>query len=203
MRLVPGSERILADAGADPVAGEVRWSAEKSLWIGAMTLAALAFGPLTFSWPAFALFLVTTGITLCFGHSVGMHRRLIHGSFKCPLWLEYVCVYLGVLVGMTGPIGMTRIHDTRDWAQRQPDCHPFLRHGYGFWADGWRQLHVQAESDAAAALRARAGVGERPRLRLPGAHLIAAAGAVGDRLPRAARTSVRVIAHGGRWRLGQ
>ncbi len=143
MRLVPGSERILADAGADPVAGEVRWSAEKSLWIGAMTLAALAFGPLTFSWPAFALFLVTTGITLCFGHSVGMHRRLIHGSFKCPLWLEYVCVYLGVLVGMTGPIGMTRIHDTRDWAQRQPDCHPFLRHGYGFWADGWRQLHCK------------------------------------------------------------
>jgi stearoyl-CoA desaturase (delta-9 desaturase) len=143
MQLVVGSERIVAEGGASPMDGEVRWSAEKSLWIGAMTLAALVLAPLTFSWPALALFLATTGVTLCFGHSVGMHRRLIHGAFKCPLWLEYLCVYLGVLVGMAGPIGMTRIHDTRDWAQRQPGCHPFLRHGQGFWIDGWQQLHCK------------------------------------------------------------
>jgi stearoyl-CoA desaturase (delta-9 desaturase) len=137
---VPGSERVFGE-GADPVEGRVRWSAEKSLWIGGMTLAALGLGPIFFTWSALALFIVTTGITLCFGHSVGMHRRLIHGSFKCPLWLEYLCVYLGVLVGMAGPFGMTRMHDLRDWAQRQPDCHPFLRHGQGFWMDGWQQLH--------------------------------------------------------------
>jgi stearoyl-CoA desaturase (delta-9 desaturase) len=44
---------------------------------------------------------------------------------------------------MAGPIGMTRIHDLRDWAQRQPDCHRFLRHGQGFWIDGWQQLHCK------------------------------------------------------------
>jgi fatty-acid desaturase len=147
MRLVPGSERIVADNMADPSAGRVRWSAEKSLWIGAMTLAALTLGPLYVSWSAFALFLATTAVTLCFGHSVGMHRRLIHGSFKCPLWLEHLCVYLGVLVGMAGPISMTRVHDLRDWAQRQPDCHPFLRHGQGFWADAWQQLHCKLHLD--------------------------------------------------------
>jgi stearoyl-CoA desaturase (delta-9 desaturase) len=86
---VPGSERVFGE-GADPVEGRVRWSAEKSLWIGGMTLAALGLGPIFFTWSALALFIVTTGITLCFGHSVGMHRRLIHGSFKCPLWLEYL-----------------------------------------------------------------------------------------------------------------
>jgi fatty-acid desaturase len=142
MRLIPGSERIVGE-GADPIIGEVRWAADKSLWIGAMTLIALILGPLFFSWSGFALFVASTCVTLCFGHSVGMHRRLIHSSFKCPLWLEYLCVYLGVLVGMAGPIGMTRIHDLRDWAQRQPDCHPFLRHGQGFWIDGWHQLHCR------------------------------------------------------------
>src|SRR5688572_27832731 len=120
MQLVQGSERIEGD-GADPVAGRVRWAPGKSLWIGGMTATALVAGPLTFAWDAFALFLATTAVTLCAGHSVGMHLRLIHGSFKCPLWLDYVLVYLGVLVGMAGPIGMTRIHDLRDWAQRQPD----------------------------------------------------------------------------------
>ena len=143
MKLVAGSERIVADADASPVLGRVRWAPAKSLWIGGMTLAALVLGPLTFSWGAFALFLVTCAITLCFGHSVGMHRRLIHGSFACPRWLEYACVYLGTLVGMAGPIGMVRVHDFRDWAQRQAACHDYFCHRRGFWRDGWWQLHCE------------------------------------------------------------
>ncbi|MFV3130098.1 acyl-CoA desaturase [Niveispirillum sp. KHB5.9] len=147
MRLVAGSERIIAQPDSDPAAGHVRWAPRKSLWIGAMTLAALLLCGPFFTWGAFALFLVTCAITLCLGHSVGMHRRLIHGSFQCPLWLEYLCVYLGVLVGMSGPIGMIRIHDMRDWAQRQPACHDYFAHRAGFWLDGWRQLHCSLELD--------------------------------------------------------
>jgi stearoyl-CoA desaturase (delta-9 desaturase) len=70
-----------------------------------------------------------------------MHRRLIHGSFECPRWLEYLCVYLGTLVGMAGPIGMVRVHDFRDWAQRQRACHDYFCHRRGFWHDAWWQLH--------------------------------------------------------------
>lgn len=147
MQLVAGSERIIAQAGSDPVSGRIRWAPAKSFWIGLMTAGALVLGPLFFSWSAFALFLVTSAVTLCFGHSVGMHRRLIHGSFQCPRWLEYACVYLGVLVGMAGPIGMIRIHDMRDWAQRQTVCHDYFAHRAGFWLDGWRQLHCSLSLD--------------------------------------------------------
>lgn len=141
MRLVPGSARILAGPTADPARGEVRWAPAKSLWIGSMTLAALLLGPLSVTTGAVLLFLGTSAVTLCAGHSVGMHRRLIHSSFQCPLWLERLFVYLGTLVGMAGPVGMIRIHDMRDWAQRQPACHDFFAHRGGFWRDGWRQLH--------------------------------------------------------------
>lgn len=147
MQLVAGSERIIAQPGCDPSRGRVRWSPGKSLWIGSMSLAASLLGGPFFTWDAFALFLVTSAITLCFGHSVGMHRRLIHASFQCPLWLEYLCVYLGVMVGMAGPIGMIRVHDMRDWAQRQTDCHPYFAHRAGFWRDGWQQLHCVLELD--------------------------------------------------------
>ncbi|WP_244071042.1 acyl-CoA desaturase [Bradyrhizobium sp. Ce-3] len=119
----------------------MRWAPAKSLWLGGMTAVAIVFAPLLFSWSAFALFIATSAITLCFGHSVGMHRRLIHASFDCPLWLERLCVYLGTLVGMAGPYGMVRLHDFRDWAQRQAACHPYSRHAAGFWRDGWWQLH--------------------------------------------------------------
>lgn len=145
MQLVSGSERIIAGVYCDPVVGRVRWAPAKSLWIGSMTASALVLGPIYFTWAAFALFVATCGITLCAGHSVGMHRRLIHNSFECPLWLEYFCVYLGVVVGMAGPIGMIRLHDMRDWAQRQRACHDYFAHRAGFWRDGWHQLHCRLD----------------------------------------------------------
>lgn len=140
-----GSERIIAEGGANGVDGRVRWAPAKSLWIGAMTLTALIAGPLLFSWSAFGVFLLLSAVTLCAGHSVGMHRRLIHNSFDCPLWLEYLMVYSGVLVGMAGPFGLMKQHDLRDWAQRQPDCHAYLCHRNGIWKDAWWQLHCDLE----------------------------------------------------------
>jgi fatty-acid desaturase len=143
MKVRPGSERIVADDDTDPLDGIVCWAPAKSLWIGSMTVLAIALGPLFFSWSALILFVVTSGVTLCFGHSVGMHRRLIHKSFDCPLWLERALVYLGTLVGMAGPYGMVRLHDFRDWAQRQSACHDYSCHRTGFWRDAWWQMHCK------------------------------------------------------------
>lgn len=121
--------------------GEVVWDGPKSLWTSGMLLSALVGAPLTASWEAFTLFLVTTGVTLCAGHSVGLHRLLIHRSFEAPLWLERALVYLGTLVGMAGPFGMIRAHDIRDWAQRQRECHDLYAHRRGFLVDAWWQMH--------------------------------------------------------------
>ena len=95
------------------------------------------------SWSGALLFLFTSGVTLCAGHSVGMHRRLIHESFKCPRWLEYVLVYLGTLVGLGGPFSMTHTHDLRDWAQRQKSCHDYFGHRRGILHDAYWQMHCE------------------------------------------------------------
>jgi len=94
-----------------------------------------------FSWGGVAVFVALTGITVCAGHSVGMHRLLIHRSFKTYRWVEYGLVWLGVLVGMAGPMGMICQHDMRDWHQRQAVCPPHPSHGAGFWRDAWWQMH--------------------------------------------------------------
>lgn len=65
-----------------------------------MTVVAIIGAPLTFNWDALILFLVTTVVTICVGHSVGMHRSLIHRSFCSPKWLERILVYLGTPFGM-------------------------------------------------------------------------------------------------------
>jgi sn-1 stearoyl-lipid 9-desaturase len=141
------TDRMIADDKSDPTAGRVVWVRNKSLWTGGMTLVAIVAGPATVSLDAVEIFLVTTIVTICAGHSVGMHRLLIHRAFEAPLWLERVLVYLGTLVGMAGPLGMIHAHDIRDWAQRQQDCHDLHAHRRGFFHDAWWQMHCAVALD--------------------------------------------------------
>ena len=131
--------------GADAEHGAVVWAPKKSLWNTTMVLVAVALAPAYFSWSAFAVFLILSYVTLLFGHSIGMHRRLIHKTYDCPKAFERLLVWLGVLVGMAGPFGILRIHDVRDWAQRQPACHDFFAHRRGLWIDAFWQLHCTFE----------------------------------------------------------
>lgn len=146
------SPRMTERAATDATAGHVVWSPTKSLWLTAMALGAGIGGPLFVTPGAVALFVVTTAVTICLGHSLGMHRRLIHHAYACPLWLEHLFVYLGTLVGMAGPSGMIRQHDIRDWAQRKTACHPFLAHRNPIWRDAWWQLHCELRLDHPPAL---------------------------------------------------
>ncbi len=144
---VVSTGRMIAQPGSDPVSGKVVWVPGKSLWVAAMTLVAVIGGPMTFSPGALAVFTVLTALTICLGHSVGMHRLLIHRSFETPLWLERGLVYFGVLVGMAGPFGMIHAHDIRDWAQRQEACHDLFAHRRGFFKDAFWQMHCAVALD--------------------------------------------------------
>ena len=135
--------RILALDTEDVRVGTVRYAPIKSIWFLGMTMGALIGGALTIRLSAVAVFAGLTAVVLLFGHSLGNHRKLVHDSFQCPKWLEYLLVYLGVQVGLAGPIGLLRQHDLRDYAQRLPDCHPYLRHGRSAWVDAWWQLNCE------------------------------------------------------------
>jgi fatty-acid desaturase len=97
------------DAGAaNAVDGNVAWAPAKSLWNMSMYACAIGLGPWHFSWSAFAVFLGLSYPTLLLGHSLGMHRRLIHKTFDCPKAVERFLVWLGVLVGMAGTAAAPR-----------------------------------------------------------------------------------------------
>jgi stearoyl-CoA desaturase (delta-9 desaturase) len=129
------------DGQTNPCEGAVYWKASKSLWYTAIVLASISLAPLTITPGAVAVCFVLTVTTLCLGHTLGMHRRLIHESYQCPLWLEYGFVYLGVLVGIAGPFRIIYMHDIRDWSQRFPSCHSFFIHTNGWRKDFYQQMH--------------------------------------------------------------
>lgn len=144
--------------------GVIRWDPAKSLWYALHAAGAVA--ALAMATPgAIAVMLALTALTIAAGHSVGMHRLLIHRSFTSPLWLEHLLIYLGTLVGMAGPMGMIRAHDLRDWHQRQSHCPPHPSHGAGFWRDAWWQMHCRYALTNPPYLQIEPAVADDPVLR--------------------------------------
>lgn len=136
-------ERI-DDHEASATEGEVKLDLQKSAWVSAMLVGSV-LAPFYFTWTAFLLFLITTYITLLFGHSIGMHRMMIHRSFDAPRPLKRLLIFIGVLVGMGGPTTIIKIHDTRDWAQRLETCHEFFSHNRHYLQDIVWQLFYKFE----------------------------------------------------------
>lgn len=128
--------------GASTVLGRPVVDLGKAIWNALMLFGALAVAPLAATTGAVLACLAMTYLTLLIGHSVGMHRMMIHRSFEAPKWAERFLIYVGVLVGVAGPYGIIRIHDIRDWAQRQPACHDFFAHRRGYWRDiSWQLFY--------------------------------------------------------------
>ena len=84
------NQRIDDSGHSNAKDGKLVLSLNKLFWLASVFLVSIVGGWLTFSIEALLVLLVTTGVSLCLGHSLGMHRKLIHQSFNCPLWLESV-----------------------------------------------------------------------------------------------------------------
>lgn len=137
--------RRIKDTGFKEIVGTVKYDYPKALWNLGMLFTGILLAPFTFSLEALALFIISTYLSLLVGHSVGMHRMMIHRTFDCPRLIQNLLIYIGVLVGMSGPFGIIRIHDIRDWAQRKSDCPAFFSHTKSYFKDLWWQLTSRFE----------------------------------------------------------
>lgn len=134
------TDRFVAAPATNNMDGRIRVSWIKTLWLTSHLILGVV-GLIRFpQLDALLVFLGTTALTICAGHSVGMHRLLIHRSFDTHKAVEYLLVWLGTLVGMAGPIGMIKTHDLRDWHQRQTTCPAHPAHQAPLWKDAWWQL---------------------------------------------------------------
>jgi fatty-acid desaturase len=129
----------------NPREGHVVWAPLKSLWFISHALIAIIGGYLTFNYTAILVSFLFTITTLCIGHSVGLHRLLVHRSFECPRWFEYLIVHLGTVVGMGGPFRILYMHDIRDWSQRHESCHNYFIHQTPLWKDYLWQIHCDIQ----------------------------------------------------------
>lgn len=171
--------------GAVPEAvGRVRVDPVKILWMWGMILAGAAAGLPALDARRTLISLGLAFLTLCLGHSVGLHRGIIHESYETRPLVRRTLAWLFVLTGLGGPLSWIRLHAVRDYWQNQKDCPPYFAYDHGLLADfGWN-LHCRFESaDDRALVRLPAGVLRDPWLRFLEAswplHLLALAAAIG------------------------
>jgi fatty-acid desaturase len=84
-----------------------------------------------------------TVVTLCAGHSVGLHRGVIHRSYRCSKWLRGLLAYLFVQTGIGGPIGWVRLHYVRDYYQNQAHCPRYFAYDHSLCRDYFWNLHLR------------------------------------------------------------
>jgi len=192
--------------------GRIRFDPAKSLWLWGMLLPGLAFGL-----PALDARLVATSLglaflTLCLGHSVGLHRGVIHRTYDAGPVTRAVLAELFVLTGLGGPLSWARLHAVRDLHQNEPDCPPYFAYRHSMLKDFWWNLHLRFEPRSWERYEARlpAGVLPDPWLKLLERtwplHVLALAVLLGVTLgPEAVavcvclRTAAGILAH---WAIG-
>jgi fatty-acid desaturase len=137
--------------------GRVRVSWGKSLWLWGMAVPGLVIGAPTLTAATAALAMALAFVTLCLGHSVGLHRGLIHRSYRASPIVRGALAYLAVQTGLGGPLTWIRFHAVRDYWQNQPACPRFFSYDHSLLCDLHWNLHLRFEPATRHQSRARGG----------------------------------------------
>jgi len=76
---------------------------------------------------------------------VGLHRGVIHRTYRAPRWLECVLALLFIYSGLGGPLSWARLHATRDYWQNDPRCPNYFAYRHSIARDFIWNLHMRFE----------------------------------------------------------
>jgi stearoyl-CoA desaturase (delta-9 desaturase) len=158
---------MFTNKGAVPGAvGRVRFDPVRSLWLWTVGLSGAAAGLPALDGRLLGVSLGLTFLTLCLGHSVGLHRGIIHRSYEAHPAVRGALAWLFVLSGLGGPLSWARLHAVRDYWQNREGCPPYFAYDHGLLRDFFWNLHTRFEpADDRALARLPAGLLEDRWLR--------------------------------------
>lgn len=122
-----------------PEIGVVRFSWRKATWLW-LNLGAAAFA-IPYAAQHLPLSLTLTFLTLCVGHSVALHRGIIHRTFDFAPGVRAPLIWLFVFTGLGGPLSWIRLHYVRDHWQNQRDCPEYFAYRHSLARDFYWNLH--------------------------------------------------------------
>jgi fatty-acid desaturase len=146
--------------------GRVRFDAGKTIWLWGLAIPGLALGVPAVTPTTTIVALALAFVTLCVGHSVGLHRGIIHQTYEAHPAVRGALAYAGVLSGLGGPLSWARFHAVRDHWQNRADCPRYLAYDHSLARDFVWNLHLRFEpADDRALARLPPGLLRDPWLR--------------------------------------
>jgi fatty-acid desaturase len=139
--------------------GRVKFDPIKALWLWTMILITVVFAIDAVTPTLAAVAGSLTFLTLCIGHSVGLHRGVIHQTYRAHPAVIGAMMYLSVMTGLGGPLTWARFHAVRDYWQNHANCPPYFSYRFGIARDFFWNLHCSfAPADDRALARLPPGI---------------------------------------------
>jgi stearoyl-CoA desaturase (delta-9 desaturase) len=126
-----------------PEIGRVELDPAKMIWLWGMAVPGLVWGVPSLTGTTLAVSLGLVFFTLCVGHSVGLHRGVIHRTYHAGPLVRGALAYLFVLSGLGGPLSWARLHAIRDYWQNRADCPRYFAYDHSMARDFWWNLHLR------------------------------------------------------------
>ena len=125
-----------------PENGSLKFSLKKTTWLYLMIIPCVFINFNQLDRWTIIIGLILTFITVCLGHSIGLHRGVIHKSYRTTINTRNVLVYFFVLTGLGGPISWIKLHYYRDYWQSRKDCPKYFAYEHTIIKDYWWNLHL-------------------------------------------------------------
>ena len=122
--------------------GIIKFSWKKSIWLYAMTLPIVLIDFSSINKFDIILNICLLVLTVGIGHSVGLHRGIIHKSYKTSKTFRNISLYLFILTGLGSPLSWLRQHYYRDYWQNRKDCPRYFQYKHSLFTDYIWNLHL-------------------------------------------------------------
>jgi len=122
--------------------GYTRFGWTKVAWLYLMLIPSLVLGFHALNFERAAIGATFGLLTLCLGHSIGLHRGIIHEAFETSKTFRNVLVTLFIFTGLGGPLSWIRVHYLRDYWQNQPESPDYFAYRHGLLRDFYWNLHL-------------------------------------------------------------
>lgn len=125
-----------------PAKGNLKFSWKKTLWMYIIILPIFFIDINEITFKEVFVSSIITFLTVCLGHSVGLHRGVIHKTYKTSRFFKNILVYLFVLTGLGSPLSWLRLHYYRDYWQNKKNCPKYFDYEHSLFRDYWWNLHL-------------------------------------------------------------
>ena len=122
--------------------GKIDFSWRKTFWLYTMIFPILFIDFSSIQWQDLALNILLLFLTVGIGHSVGLHRGIIHKSYKTSKTFRKISLYLFVLTGLGSPLNWLKQHYFRDYWQNRNDCPRYFQYKHSLFTDYYWNLHL-------------------------------------------------------------